>query len=71
MPKTKDTASFFSFYDVTEKIAIVLGLFTFGLINELTGSQRNSVLALMLFFICGLIGLYFTNKKMKQLIQTK
>ncbi len=66
MPKTKDTASFFSFYDVTEKIAIVLGLFTFGLINELTGSQRNSVLALMIFFICGLIGLYFTNKKLKQ-----
>ncbi len=66
MPQTKDTASFFSFYDVTEKLAIVLGLFTFGLINELTGSQRNSVLALMVFFICGLIGLYFTNKKLKQ-----
>ena len=66
MPETKDTASFFSFYDVTEKIAIVLGLFTFGLVNEITGSQRNSVLALMLFFIAGLICLAWTNKKIKQ-----
>lgn len=55
MPETKDTASFFSFYDVTEKIGIVIGMFTFGYMNELTGSQRSSVLALMAFFIIGLI----------------
>ena len=66
MPETKDTASFFSFYDVTEKIAIVFGLFTFGLVNEITGSQRNSVLALMLFFIAGFFCLAWTNKKIKQ-----
>lgn len=66
MPETLDTASFFSFYDVTEKIAIVLGLFTFGLVNEITGSQRNSVLALMLFFIIGLIFLAATNKILKK-----
>lgn len=55
MPETRDTTSFFSFYDVTEKIAIVIGMFSFGLINELTGSQRNSVLALVVFFVLGLI----------------
>jgi UMF1 family MFS transporter len=55
MPETKDTASFFSFYDVTEKISIVIGMFSFGLINELTGSQRSSVLALMVYFIIGLL----------------
>ena len=44
--ETKDTASFFSFYDVTEKIAAVIGIFSFGFITELTGSQRSSVLAL-------------------------
>lgn len=49
-----DTASFFSFYDVTEKLAIVGGLFSFGLIEELTGSMRNSTLALVVFFIIGL-----------------
>jgi UMF1 family MFS transporter len=65
MPETKDTTSFFSFYDVTEKIAIVIGMFSFGYINELTGSQRNSVLALIIFFILGLIMLMFAMKKQK------
>lgn len=61
MPETKDTTSFFSFYDVTEKIAIVIGMFSFGYITELfNGSQRNSVLALMSFFVIGLILLFFT-----------
>ena len=60
MPVTKDTASFFSFYDVTEKIAAVIGIFSFGLINELTGSQRNSVLALIIFFALGLLLLLYT-----------
>ena len=53
MPKTNDTASFFSFYDVTEKIALVLGMFSFAYVEELTGSMRNSVLALVLFFFLG------------------
>jgi MFS transporter, UMF1 family len=61
MPKTKDTASFFSFYDVTEKIAIVIGMFSFGFITEATGSQRSSVLALMVFFIIGLFLLMYTK----------
>ena len=40
MPETKDTASFFSFYDVTEKIAAVIGMFSFGFITELTGHKE-------------------------------
>jgi UMF1 family MFS transporter len=62
MPVTHDTTSYFSFYDVTEKIAIVIGMFSFGFINQITGSQRNSVLALGLFFIIGFILLYRTSK---------
>jgi UMF1 family MFS transporter len=54
MPETKDTTSFFSFYDVTEKVAAVIGIFSFGFITQITGSQRGSVLALMIFFIIGL-----------------
>jgi UMF1 family MFS transporter len=54
---TKDTASFFSFYDITEKLAIVLGTFAYGAIAQVTGSMRNSVLALMLFFIIGFLSL--------------
>ncbi|MFD0793839.1 MFS transporter [Mucilaginibacter litoreus] len=53
-----DTASFFSFYDVTEKLAIVGGLFSFGFIEEITGSMRNSTLVLGTFFIIGLLILF-------------
>jgi UMF1 family MFS transporter len=66
MPVTKDTASFFSFFDVTEKIAIVIGMFSFGLMNEFTGSQRSSVLALMAYFIIGLALILYTIAADKQ-----
>jgi UMF1 family MFS transporter len=68
MPVTKDTASFFSFYDITEKIAIVIGLSSFGYIEELTGSMRNSVLALVVFFALGLIFLFFAQRRSLKLI---
>lgn len=67
MPPTQDTASFFSFYDVTEKIAIVVGLTSFGYIEEITGSMRNSVLSLMVFFTIGLIWLFSTLLKQRRL----
>ncbi|RTL58664.1 MAG: MFS transporter [Sphingobacteriales bacterium] len=67
MPETKDTASFFSFYDVTEKVAVVIGMLSFGYITELTGTQRLSVLALATFFLIGLIILYSALKKEKEL----
>jgi MFS transporter, UMF1 family len=60
MPQTKDTASFFSFYDVTEKFAIVIGLFSFGIIEGLTKDMRNSILVLIIFFVLGLIFLLHT-----------
>jgi MFS transporter, UMF1 family len=66
MPHTHDNASFFSFYDVTEKIAVVIGMISFGYITELSGSQRNSVLALSLFFFVGLILLFNTLKASKK-----
>ncbi|MBS1782454.1 MAG: MFS transporter [Bacteroidetes bacterium] len=63
MPPTTDTASFFSFFDVTEKIAIVIGMFSFGFIEEWTGSMRNSILALIVFFAAGLFVLYLAMRK--------
>lgn len=51
---TPDHASYFSFYDVTEKISIVLGTFSYGLLLDITGSMRTSIIALMLYFIVGL-----------------
>jgi MFS transporter, UMF1 family len=69
MPDTKDTASFFSFYDVTEKIALVMGMFTFAYIEEQTirfGGMRNSVLALMVFFMLGFVWLGLTMRAIKK-----
>ena len=53
IPTTEDTASFFSFYDVTEKIAIIVGMSLFGVIDQITGSMRNAILFFMTFFIIG------------------
>jgi len=61
---TEDHATYFSFYDVTEKIAIVLGTFVYGLLYALTDSMQWSVLCLAFFFIISLIILN-TLKKTK------
>ena len=55
LPETEDNASFFSFYDVCEKIGIVIGMFSFGAIEGITGGMRNSILALIVFFIIGFV----------------
>ncbi|PCH65107.1 MAG: MFS transporter [Bacteroidetes bacterium] len=55
LPKDREQNAYFSFFDITEKLAIVLGMFCFGLIEDITGDMRNSVIALTLFFVVGLI----------------
>ena len=55
LPDTIDHASYFSFYDVSEKIGIVIGMFSFGYIEGITGSMRNSILALIIFFVIGFV----------------
>jgi MFS transporter, UMF1 family len=62
MPETRDTASYFSYYDFTEKLAIVIGMFSFGLIEEVTGSMKNSVLTLIVFFVIGFGWLFKAQK---------
>jgi UMF1 family MFS transporter len=54
----KDTTSFFSFYDVAEKIGIVIGMLTYGYIADITGRIQNAILFLILFFIVGLLLLF-------------
>jgi UMF1 family MFS transporter len=66
MPVTKDTASYFSFFDVSEKIGIVIGLFLFGYLTEITKSQRTSVLSCMTFFAIGLVMLIITLRRSKK-----
>lgn len=70
LPETKDHASYFSFYDVTEKIGIVVGLFFFGLMEELTGDLRASVLSIIVFFAIGLILLILVPRKEIDSIKT-
>lgn len=55
LPDTIDTASFFSFYDVAEKIGIVIGTFLYGLVAQATGSMRNAAIFLGIFFVLGAI----------------
>ena len=55
---TPDPTSYFSFYDLLEKLAIVVGTFSFGLINQLTGGMRMSMLALTIFFVVGALLLW-------------
>lgn len=55
LPETEDHASYFSFFDVCEKIGIVIGMLSFGFIEGVTGGMRNSVLALVLFFVIGFL----------------
>ena len=55
IPETKDTTSFFSFYDVTEKIGIVIGMVLYGLAAQITGNIRFSILIFMFFFLLGAI----------------
>ena len=57
LPETRDTASFFSFFDVAEKLGIVFGLFIFGFLEE-WGNMRLSVLSLLVFFAVGLLLLF-------------
>ena len=62
LPETHDHATYFSFYNVTEQIAVVLGMFIFGLLVSLTGSMQYSVLALAVFFLVAFVMLYSVKK---------
>tara|TARA_R110002074_G_scaffold136320_1_gene281019 strand:- start:238 stop:531 length:294 start_codon:yes stop_codon:yes gene_type:complete len=58
LPETEDTTSYFSFYDVAEKIGIVIGMVIFATIDQVTGSMRNAILFLVVFFIAGIVLLF-------------
>ncbi len=67
LPQTLDHTSYFSFYDVLEKIGMILGTLSFGLIGEYLDSLRKSVLILCVFFILGIVLLLLTFKYNSQL----
>lgn len=63
LPETEDTTSYFSFYDVAEKIGIVIGMVVFAFIDQITGSMRNGILFLFVFFLAGIILLFRVPKQ--------
>jgi len=63
LPDTEDTTSYFSFFDVAEKIGIVIGMGIFATIDQVTGSMRNSILFLFIFFLIGIILLFRVPRK--------
>ena len=63
LPETEDTTSYFSFYDVAEKIGIVIGMVIFATIDQITGSMRNAILFLFVFFLIGIVLLYRVPKQ--------
>jgi UMF1 family MFS transporter len=66
LPETEDHTSYFSFYDVCEKLSIVAGMATFGIINECSSTMRSPIVALISFFIVGFL-LLFRVKEVKEL----
>ena len=63
LPETDDTTSYFSFFDVAEKIGIVFGMLIFAIIDQVTGSMRNSIVFLVIFFLVGIILLFKVPRK--------
>ena len=63
LPETEDTTSYFSFFDVAEKIGIVIGMVIFATIDQVTGSMRNAILFLLIFFLVGIILLFKVPKE--------
>ncbi len=55
LPETEDHASYFSFFDVSEKIGLAIGTVSFGLIEGITGGIRNSVLSIIITFVIGFV----------------
>lgn len=68
LPETEDTTSYFSFYDVSEKIGIVIGMLIYGFIDQITGSMRNSILFLFVFFLAGILLLFRVPKNAQEYI---
>lgn len=66
IPKTIDTTSYFSFYDVAEKVGIVIGMLMYATVDQITGSMRNAILFFVLFFLTGAVMLIRLERTKKE-----
>jgi MFS transporter, UMF1 family len=65
LPDTQDNASYYSFYELTEKVATATGTFSYGIIINLTGTMRNASLFLGCMFLIGVVFLYMAHRKQR------
>jgi len=65
LPETEDTTSYFSFYDVAEKIGIVIGMALFAIIDQVS-NMRNAILFLFVFFLGGILLLLRVPKEKEE-----
>ncbi len=63
LPETDDHASYYSFYELTEKVATAMGTFSYGLIINLTGTMRNASLFLGGMFLIGVFFLFLAHRR--------
>ncbi len=63
IPETDDNASFFSFYSIADKISVILGLLSYGIVNQLTHNMRTSILFLISYFVIGMVLMLSLKKK--------
>src|SRR5210317_741527 len=68
LPETEDHTTYFSFYDVMEKLATTFGMFSIDILEALTGDLRNSALALTVFFGLGLVQIFRVRREEKKTV---
>ena len=71
IPKTENNAGYFSFFDVCEKLAMMCGLVMWGFLDDLTGSMRNSIIALGTWFSIGLVLLVWVQRMREPVFNKK
>ncbi len=71
LPETIDHASYFSFYDVSYYVSTVLGTFAYGLVYQLTGDLRNTVIIIGTFFVVGLVLLFMVPKHEVEVVRVE
>ncbi len=69
LPETKDHASYFSFFDVLEKVGLIIGPFLFGFVTGYFDGMRNAVIVLGTIFVLGFIALFFVRSSKLQAIE--
>jgi UMF1 family MFS transporter len=71
LPETIDHASYFSFYDVSYYLSTVLGTFAYGLVYQLTGDLRNTIIIIGSFFVVGLVLLFMVPRHEVEVVRVE